>query len=283
MYSPAPKWTNIFNCRKAKTLIPARLEVVMNLERIALFIAATAAIGAVAFFIGRTRPTSAQATSWAPFTAVMVSQTYSHGSAAPTATGNHIHAVRGDGSWVDVALREVRGQLYRVSVIQNLALRRRVTIDPMTESTTTYPLSAATANRLATPETSCTSDANAPHKSMLGYDVVEVKRNRPGPGGQTTVVDDWDATALNCFPLQRTVTLSQEGVASFRRIVTAISVAAGPPDSALFQVPGNYTERSPSQVLAAFAKRFPGASSSLPPSSAKSMLDGVYNNYRTAR
>lgn len=255
----------------------------MSLKRIALVIAATAAVGAVAFFIGRTRPTIAQSTSWVPYTAVTVSQTYSHGSATPTATANHIHAVRSDGSWVDVALREVGGQLYRVSVIQDLALRRRVTVDPMTESTTTYPLSAAWASRLATPETSCTSDANAPHKSILGYDAVEVKRTRPGPGALTTVVDDWDAAALNCFPLERNATVSSAGSISFHRTVTAISVAAGPPDSALFQVPANYTERSPSQVFAAFAKRFPAAVNSLPPSSAKGMLDDVYNNYRAAR
>lgn len=255
----------------------------MSLNRIALVVAATAAIGAVAFFVGWKQPTNAQATSWAPFTAVTVSQTYSNGSATPTATANHIHAVRADGSRVDVALREVGGKLYRLSVVLDLALRRRVTVDPMTESTTTYPLSTALANRLATPETSCTSVANAPHKSMLGYDVVEFKRTRPGPGGQTTVVDDWDATALNCFPLQRTVTMSSAGVVSFRRTATAISVAAGPPNSALFQVPGNYAERSPSQVFAAFAKRFPGEVNSLPPSSATGVLDGVYNNHQTAR
>lgn len=255
----------------------------MSLKRIALVIAATAAVGAVAFFIGRTQPTNAQATRWDPFTAVTVSQTYSHDSAMPTAAANHIHAVRADGSRVEVALREVGGKLYRVSVIQDLALRRRVTVDPMTESTTTYPLSAAWASRLATPETSCSSDANAPHKTMLGYDVVEVKRTRPGPGGQTMVVNGWDATALNCFPLERTTTVRSAGGISFRRTVTAISVAAGPPDSALFQVPANYTERSPSQVFAAFAKRFPGEVTSVPPSSATAVLDGVYDNHQTAR
>ena len=248
------------------------------MRRSFLFIGATITVGCLAFFLAR-ELTRAQTGSWTPFTAVMATREYYPNATKPYKTENSIYAVRADGSWSNTIIRQFGADWYRLRVVQELALHEMVTIDPVTKSTITYPLTGPMINRLEVPKAACTTNSNALHESILGFDVVEVKRIIPGPPGEAATLDEWDAPQLNCFALSRTFSAGAANSAPYTTTRTAISVAVDPVDGTLFDIPNDYTERSPSQVFAELSKRFPSDSTSVP-STTTNMLDGVYQGYR---
>jgi hypothetical protein len=82
----------------------------------------------------------------------------------------------------------------------------------------------------------------------------------------------WLAPHLNCFALEETIR-------SNGKVVTkreSLFLIPGEPPDYLFQIPPNYTERSPAQVFAEFARRFPGRKAA--PSETSSKLDDVYRS-----
>ena len=133
---------------------------------------------------------------------------------------------------------------------------KQITLAPETKSVTTLYIPAHHVPHFLARMESCLSgaeDPNAPRSTLLGYNVVEITtqvKNRFG----TDRDDQWVAPALNCFALADTYTFGDGGWNESK----VIRIVEGEPPEGWFAVPKGYTERSPSQVTAAYAKRFPG-------------------------
>jgi hypothetical protein len=236
------------------------------------------------YYISRRVVAIADQPHWRPFTATIVERMYAGDATAPVHVENYISAVRGDGSQVKDFKRQVmpNGGWGDMRVISDLSARRRTTVDPSTESVTTYPYSDKAAARLATPPSACSSNANAPHATLLGYDTVMVQTALPGAPGETRELTQWLAPALNCFALKETMTFHQPDSASSRTTTEAVLVKVGEPSKSLFDIPAGYVERTPSQVFAERARRFPDE----PPAAADATatrLDGIYQSHQKSQ
>jgi hypothetical protein len=133
---------------------------------------------------------------------------------------------------------------------------KQVTVFPDTKSVSTYYIdSGSVADHIANFE-SCPPEAenpDAPRSSRLGYEVVEITTQTITRRGKEKD-DRWVAPALNCFAFADTYT----GVFGSRNASEVINIFEGEPPDSWFAVPKGYTERSPSQLAAAYAARFPG-------------------------
>jgi hypothetical protein len=109
-----------------------------------------------------------------------------------------------------------------------------------------------------------------PPAKVLGFDVVHLRGEPPGAG---FYVDRWSAPALNCFVIREELASSE-----YKQVRSTVSVHLGEPDPSLFEVPGNYVERSPSEIMALAAAQRNGR---VDPHAA-SQLDSIYWN-RKAR
>jgi hypothetical protein len=128
-------------------------------------------------------------------------------------------------------------------------------LDDIKSVTTYYYAPIHVAHHIATFE-SCppeAQDPTAPRSTRLGYEVVEIKTEHTSSRG-IDYDDRWVAPALNCFALAETYTSSLGS----RNDDEVINVFEGEPPESWFTAPSGYTERSPSQLAAAFAARFPG-------------------------
>jgi hypothetical protein len=149
----------------------------------------------------------------------------------------------------------------------------------LTESVTTYPIAAAAVKKLAAVP-KCT-DSTAPHDVMLGYDVVQAVEELPnGPNRIHIRRIYWKAPALNCLALKVISTRLSNGAEISSNVYEVTSVRLVPPDSAWFDVPGSYTERSPGEVMAEYNRRYSVFGRTLP---APPVLDDAYAHTRSAR
>jgi hypothetical protein len=133
---------------------------------------------------------------------------------------------------------------------------KQVIVAPSIKSMTTYYVAPPHVAHYIAHFESCPPAAagpDAPRSSRLGYEVVEITTKTTNSRG-TQEVDRWVAPALNCFVLAETNT-SPFGS---RNETEVINIFEGEPPDSWFTVPEGYTERSPSQVAAAFEARFPG-------------------------
>jgi len=93
-------------------------------------------------------------------------------------------------------------------------------------------------------------------KDILGYKTVH-ESTRSSKSGVSH--ERWLAVNLNCIPL-RQISYSNAGDASApHNEISVVSINIGEPDPTLFEPPSNFTERSPSQVLEEYTRRFKGA------------------------
>ena len=109
---------------------------------------------------------------------------------------------------------------------------------------------------------------------MLGYEVVRVEEDMPALGSH---YDAWLAPALDCFALRETVTRHKA-----YSVADTLTIIKGNPSPALFAIPAYYTERSPSEVGAEFARRFPERPPVFPASTA-AKLDQAYQLVQSNR
>ncbi len=213
-----------------------------------------------------------------PFTATAVETRYgSDGVKAYQET--YTFAVRSDGSQAKAVNRRARdGNWYEMRMVVDIPRRRRVSIDPITQSITTYNLSAGEAALLALPDRSCQGidggDAN-----LLGYVAKRVVENLQFRDGKVQGLESWRAPALDCFPLREIDSQGPLGGNSPRNLVEVVTVIEGEPASSMFEVPASYAERSPSDVVSEFNRRFGSLGRPLSESTA-SKLDRVYQSYR---
>lgn len=217
--------------------------------------------------------------SWAPFTALILEKRLNE--SGQEAYQEYLTvAVRSDGSEaISMRRQDPTGQWVHIRTIVDVMAKKRVAVDPMTESVTTYPLGTASSS----PQKECTKDGNPERKTILGYEVVRIREDRllPGSGGRRVGTDNWVASALNCFPLTESSSLLQPDGKQYTNVREVLSIIPGEPADSLFAIPSTYTERSPSQVFSEYERRFPGHGG-LPPSTANK-LDSAYYAHQKNR
>lgn len=197
-----------------------------------------------------------------PFTATMVDYHYAPNQSQPAFLEYSTLAMKSDGSQATVHRRELKtnDNWYDMRTILNLTGHQRIAVDPITQSTTTYPLSPGAVRLYLGWETNCAADTQAEISTMLGYRVVRVSSNVPGPHG-SSARETWKAPGLGCLALKDTWSRTdpRTGASYTYRLIQVLTIIEGEPSATLFSVPADYVERSPSQVLALAAQIGHGA------------------------
>lgn len=245
------------------------------MKRIILVGLATALVAAVSFFSALPKAVKSEELSQKAFTVAIVENQFD-------LQGREVYseyvlgAVRSDGSEVRVSRRKLPdGQWFQPKWVLDLSLRKRVSVEPATGSILTYPLSDKAVAEYRAPRASCGKISLAEPSQLLGQRVVHMRED----AAPDSYVDRWLAPALNCFPLRETFTFTSGPPTATRRIVRqALFLIPGEPARSLFQIPASYVERSPSEMAAEFARRFPGHDAMSTKSAQR--LDDIY---RTAR
>jgi hypothetical protein len=130
--------------------------------------------------------------------------------------------------------------------------RRTVSMEPFTKSTQTYYYTP----QLLVGFESCPSEdetQTAERSRLLGYEVVHLVQKQSS-SREVDTYDRWVAHALGCLVLSET-SASSWGSRNEKEV---ISIIEGEPLASWFTIPSGYTERSPSQMAAAYVARFPG-------------------------
>jgi len=196
-----------------------------------------------------------------PLTALMTEENYPPGWARADYVGYAVRAVRSDGSEVTVLRKEAPdGRPVDMKVILDIPSRRRVSVDPSTQSMSSFPLPERhVATYLSKPVMDCMEKPGAEHTTLLGYDALKT-REPGGPPESQDLIETWMAPALGCFPLREEYTYPAAtlGGGALRVVKQAVFVIPGEPSASLYEIPSTYTERSPGEVNAEFERRFPG-------------------------
>jgi hypothetical protein len=214
----------------------------------------------------------------------MVERQYQETGAAPTSIENYVYATRTDGSWVRDMKRQImpNGGWAGLRVVMDYTSQTRTAVDPSTESLTTYHYGASEVARLSLPPQACSADPNAEHVPFLGYDTVIFKRTLPKSRGVPDKITEWRALKLNCFALKLVIE-NEVGGAWVTTTREALYVNEGSPSPSLFEIPTGYVERSPSEVMAERARRFPNEQSSQCPTCNYDALDGAYGTRQSPK
>lgn len=189
-----------------------------------------------------------------------------------------LHAVRGDGSSVEVRLMTAPdGRPVEQRMISDLGKLKRVTVEGHSESVTTYRIDSRRAAQLAAKPRDCSANSAAPRSSLLGYEVVlDVRELARRHDGSVPRVEAWRATALDCLALEDRYFIQREGKEYLTNLRQVTSVRLGEPDTALFEVPASYAERAPSEVMIEYNRRFPSAKPESPSSFGMQHADRAY-------
>ena len=184
--------------------------------------------------------------------------------------GRWTYAVKSDGS--DVTIQEDRLPNHRpvqTRVIVDLSAKKRISIEPGTESIITHPFSQAFHDQRAiTRGPTCVSSPTAERRSVSGFatlrEYTEFPTNSPQNPTEVVQIERWVAPALSCLPLAETFTRGSPQGPAFRIEREVVSLEFREPPADWFAIPSGYTERSPSQFSEEYARRFgkPGISDS---------------------
>lgn len=189
----------------------------------------------------------------------------------PTFAQTQILGIRADGSVARAVFQpHVRDHAaFYERAVTDVAHGRHILVDPFTESTTTYP-SADIVQRIRwKPANSCPGQRD---EKVLGYETFsEVKTlAHKAPGGSTTVTT-WRAPELDCAMLRQESKMAKANGRVLFQTIAATLVTRGDPPAWLFEIPRDYTERSPSAVDSEAAVRL---GSNVP---ARRSLEEAYN------
>ncbi len=211
-----------------------------------------------AFLVARRLQLRSSTSDPSPLTATIIEERYSPGSTQPSYVEYSLSAVRSDGSWAVISRRQAPdGRWVEMKLVTSLASGTRITVDPTTESLVTFKLSKGAASFFQSQRVACGKVPNPQRSTLLGYDVVELTEPFGPPEGTDTVTR-WLAPSLGCFPLKEVYDIAAEGGGRWKTVRQALFVIPGEPSADLFNIPGNYTERSPSELNAEFKRRYPG-------------------------
>lgn len=229
-----------------------------NISKTSMIAALLAVVGA-AFWIAEPFVLEGQQAGIRPFTATIFSAMYRGESSQPLFTRYKTVAFRSDGS--EVTVRHVQapdGNPYDERVILDLTSAQRVSVDPITQSRTTYPLSPKVVAHYKSSRVNCAASPGAATSTILGYAVVKSVIGGPGAHDGAFSSEDWQAPALGCLSLSQVTIWKKAGTdaVSEKRVVKVLTIVEGDPAEALFTIPSGYTERSPGEVLALFAGKY---------------------------
>ncbi len=163
-------------------------------------------------------------------------------------------AVRTDGSKVRPRLTTAPdGQVYEQKIVIDASKGKRIVVEGITQSLTTYALSDGEAKALEFARGQCEEKSGNEEAQILGYKVL--RSTRPGSGTSSAAgtqgkaqLESWIAPELGCVPLREKFTMwDANGIAQTVFEKEALEIRLGEPDSRLFDVPA-WPERTPSQV-----------------------------------
>ena len=184
-------------------------------------------------------------------------------------------AVNASGVQVDT-LDTLDGRNVGNSIILDLNKGVRTSLDPATESTTTYPMNSKAVAVARQILNSCVDSPRAEHRSLWGH-VTFKKIDDRQAGTSSFHTESWLAPDLNCFPLESTVVVFRSGVRMGQKSKQVTSLTAGEPAASLFVVPPGFIERTPSEVLAELAYRTGTPCTECPKAA---VLDEAYRSHR---
>ncbi len=189
---------------------------------------------------------------------------------------NFSTAVRYDGSWVEIRAVHAGGKDWQERDIHDFNLATLTIVEDMTKSTVTTVIAPhdITKWRLLNIG-SCEGRSSG---QVLGHDVTyteETYQITDNPQGQATaVVKRWLAPDLACFVLQEETvwTRNSDGVLLVDTTITPLSVTLEPTDR-FFEIPTDYHERTPGEVLRMQAALYPNE---IPMPADTSGIDAAY-------
>lgn len=251
------------------------------MKRVLFLALATLVVGTLTFTGVRRVQSQTQKSGVKAFTAVVLEKRYA-GTGEEGYSSTNLYAIRSDGSNVHVARVQMPNQEWvEMKSVLDVVAQKRVSVDPVSESLTTYPLSAGAAAEFGRAKTRCTDESSEAGEKLLGYETVKVRKEIRTGAGLVFRGEEWQAPGLNCFRLRETATLGPlEGAAS-RTTREVLFVIEGEPAASLFEIPSTYAERSPAQVYAEWERRFPGHRPA--PADTTNKLDEVYHARQRSR
>jgi hypothetical protein len=226
------------------------------MKRVLFFLSATILVGSAAF--GLVWALQSNQAGPAPFTATIKETRYGpEGQVAYTEF--HLFAKRSDGSHVLVMRRQDPAEAWiEVRRITDVSARRTIVVDPATESITTYPLTESVVNEYSAPTHNCGGSLDEARAGVTGHQVIPLRREFALSGRKTAFNEQWVAPALGCFPIWNSLTVKVDGKVVGTVVRETLFLAEAEPASSHFEVPSGFAERTPSEVLAEFERRFPG-------------------------
>ncbi|HEX6879046.1 MAG TPA: hypothetical protein VF135_01675 [Terriglobales bacterium] len=223
----------------------------------------TAAVASISFMVVQK---SVFAQGQVALTATIRETVFQLPTTQPRLVHTLIIARRQDGSTVrvrNVSKPDNSGVAEQRYVI-DLDRREQISIDGLTGSLTTIPLSYAVAEARKKRRMCNATGDSLVRDTILGYDVVRSVQNH-GATGAFVRYEEWLAPALDCFSLKTAIfhgtSDSDMHIANLRE---AMQVTVGEPASDLFALPSAYVERSPLQRRAEYHARYPQTAQSCP-------------------
>jgi hypothetical protein len=204
--------------------------------------------GSCAAWFG-TKLVVAEALAPVPLT-IVYSHSSGDGTVSPSFASSSEFLVRGDGSRTEKrSLKAPDGRMYVQKTMMDVRNQREVS-DGITESLTTYALTADDTKALTNPGTRCSALKNAKESTYLEYRTSTVDETFGDRRVESSYAPD-----LGCVLLRQTVSQTSGGQERLLSVKQASSVRLGEPAPEEFDVP-SWQERSPSAVIAAFERKY---------------------------
>jgi hypothetical protein len=133
-----------------------------------------------------------------------------------------------------------------------------IMLEPFTKSTMTQHLSPKEISDFLSSQKACSeatlsATGAAATEQFLGYAVVRVEET-----SKVMHTVSWVAPALDCIPLRQTVALLDPKHAGLHHDDVVTQIEERDPPGSMFAVPSDYTERSPIEIQAEYARKFGG-------------------------
>jgi hypothetical protein len=220
------------------------------------FLIVAALLALAASLATRTLVSQASSSSAGPLTIRVSEQFYRYPSGEYVRSEERIWAYGADGSLIERRwVKSPAGELLEQRGITNPKAGTRVVLDGLTHSRTTYKLSPQEKQSNARLKATCQGPVVG---RIIGYEVVQVERTLAGPPGEDRKLRSWLAPALHCMALKEVFLMAPAGGPLQQvNVREALEVTQEPPDPALFAIPAGYVERTPSEVLEEYGRRYP--------------------------
>lgn len=219
-----------------------------------------------------------------PLSASYNTTVFKGNDAVPFSSETKGFAVRSDGSSVELFYRpdpEDSSKISTLRIVTDVATRKRVNLVPFAKRKTTYSLSPRDLSAAVMhPVAGC---VGKPSGTLLGFPVVKSSEeiagsNLLGPAFDKIKTDSWYAPDLNCLALRSESSYLKGVSVQQRTVVQYLEIRLGEPEKEMFQVPEEYTEGSPSEVMAATQRLYPHNKAFATAGCDNSAKDSVYHS-----